>query len=205
MPLVLLSELVYIEQPWKLILCHVIWQITGNYNRLDVGLCDRTGHHTMAVIYNAAITFVGFVTTMVITYLLEDWLHVIDYKRDGVCADMYVHEWQHLVKCHEIHYITFPEQLMNMQLGTMILLPSLDFSSLYYLHCIYKNAAVLHKTIHIVCGQWPGAWLAPGHCVYLWWPYVYPWNWLCEIDVIIGVIQQCHMQACISRWLDEGV
>ena len=40
-------------------------------------------------------------------------------------------------------------------------------------------AAVLHKTIDIVCGHWPGAWLAPRHCLYLWWPYVYPWNWLC--------------------------
>ena len=27
----------------------------------------------------------------------------------------------------------------------------------------------------------------------------------CEIYVIIGVIQQCHMQAGISKWLDAGV
>ena len=51
-------------------------------------------------------------------------------------------------------------------------------AGLQYLQCIWNgDAAVLHKTINRVYGQCPGACLAPGHCLYLWWPYIYPWNW----------------------------
>ena len=44
-----------------------------------------------------------------------------------------------------------------------------------YLQCFSNgDVAVLCRTIHMVYKQWPGAWLAPGHCLYLWWPYVLP-------------------------------
>ena len=35
--------------------------------------------------------------------------------------------------------------------------------------------------------------------------YTHEIDYVCGIDVTIGVIQQCHMQTCISRWLDAGV
>ena len=81
-------------------------------------------------------------------------------------------------------------------------------AGLQHPQCICNwDAAVLPKTIDIVYGQCPGACLAPGHCLDLWWPYVYPWNYqyMRGIDMIIGVIHQCHMQAYISKWLDAGL
>ena len=40
----------HITKPCKLILCHLTWQMTWNYHRVDSGHCDKTGHLTMAVL-----------------------------------------------------------------------------------------------------------------------------------------------------------
>ena len=39
-----------LEIPEKMILCDLRWQITCNYNRIDGGHCDGTGHRKMAVL-----------------------------------------------------------------------------------------------------------------------------------------------------------
>ena len=38
---------------FKLILCDLIWHISLNYNRLDDGHCDETGHRKMLVLETA--------------------------------------------------------------------------------------------------------------------------------------------------------
>ena len=50
-------------------------------------------------------------------------------------------------------------------------------AGLQYLQCDDdEDAAVLHKSVHFVYGQGPGAWRATGLRLYSWWPYVYPRN-----------------------------
>ena len=48
-------------------------------------------------------------------------------------------------------------------------------AGLKYLQCISNgDAAVLHQAIDIPHELWTDAWLAPGQCLYLWLPYIYP-------------------------------
>ena len=69
--------------------------------------------------------------------------------------------WQYV--WHEYHMYTYISQWLC--------------AGLQYLPCVSnRDTVVLHRTIGTVHGQWPGAWLAPGQRLYLWWHYVYPWN-----------------------------
>ena len=50
-------------------------------------------------------------------------------------------------------------------------------AGLQYPQCVHCDAAVLHLAIDIIVhGQWPGAWLATGQCLYLWLPYIFPFK-----------------------------
>ena len=86
---------------------------------------------------------------------------------------------------------------------------------LQYLQCVSDgDASVLHQAIHIVPGLWPDVWLAPGCCLYLWWPYInhmkltlcvaIKWQYLwpmsarCRLKWLGGLMPDCSISIALT-------
>ena len=155
--------------------CHTQTYISGG---LDAGLqylrCVSDGD---AAVLHPAIDIVSISVSISMMTLC------IDMKL-SICVSL---KWQYV--WHEYHMQTYISWWLC--------------AGMQYLPCISnRDAVVLHWAIDTGHGQWPGAWLSPGHCLFLRWHHVYPWN---KRYVLHGNTSMCDIWVLYARsytWLD---